>query len=350
MSDPFLEALRQAIELLRALPRSPGDTANARALLQKFAAAHPAASPEFLIDLAPGAEHADFDIYLEHPAGGTVGVTFREDAGRPWYVDYSEHWAANYVLHVGSMHVTVQEAMFAIQYLCESDPHLIESLVRDTLVGESVVSDPEVWAGHALDVSTDEVQEAADSFRHAHHLESAADTHAWLEQMGWSTHRFHSVLESGVRLRKMEEHLVAGRIESHFDAHRADFDVVHVFQAECDSADAAAVLARVASEVGLMPATQRLVSEPAGGPPRGPIIGALTVVRAYTLDAALRAAAPDAVVGPSEVGGRHVVAQVLRREPATVLDAATRRDVRERLVQDWVAVRMREVPIRWNWT
>lgn len=348
-SAAFTEALHHAIGLLRSLPRAPGDTADARERLREFSAAHPAVSPEFLIDLAPGAEHADFDVYLAHPAGGTVGVTFREDAGRPWYVDYSEHWAANYVLHVGSMRVTVQEAMFAIQYLSERDPDLVRSLVRDTLITEAGASDEAVWEGNTLDVSSQEVQEAADAFRHAHHLESAADTHAWLEQMGWSMHRFQAVLASGVRLRKMEERLVAGRIEPHFEAHRTDFDLVHAFRTECDEADTAEILARMAAEVGLMTATQRMMSERRGDLPIR-IDGALTTARAYTFEAAVRTAAPGEVVGPVELRGRHVVAQVLGREPATTLNATTRRAVRERLVDEWVIKRAREVPVRWNWT
>ena len=346
----FAEALHHAIALLRVLPRAPGDTPDARERLRGFAAAHPTTSPEFLIDLAPGAEHADFDIYLAHPAGGTVAVTFREDAGRPWYVDYSEHWAANYVLLVGSMRVTVQEALFAIQYLSERDPNLVGSLVRDSLLAEAAASDPEEWARTVLDVSAQETQDAADAFRHAHHLESAADTHAWLERMGWSTHRFKSVLASGVRLRKMEERLVAGRVETHFDAHRADFDLVHLFRIECDDAETAELLAKAAADVGLMPAVQRLLSERPSGPPvPRRVDGALTAVRAHTLDDAVRAAAPGQIVGPAEVRGRHVVAQMLAREPAATLDAATRRAVRERLVQEWLVVRAREVPVRWNW-
>lgn len=346
----FAQALHDAIALLRVLPRAPRDTPDARERLRGFAAAHPATSPEFLIDLAPGAEHADFDIYLAHPEGGTVAVTFREDAGRPWYVDYSEHWASNYVLLVGTMRVTVQEALFAIQYLSEREPNLVGSLVRDSLLAEAAASNPEEWAGSMLEVSAQEVQDAADAFRHAHQLESAADTHAWLERMGWSTHRFKSVLASGVRLRKMEERLVAGRVETYFDAHRADFELVHLFRVECDDAETAALLVKAAADVGLMTALQRLMSERPGGPPIPRIDGALTAARAHTLDDGVRAAEPGAIVGPAEVRGRHVVAQMLAREPAATLDAATRRAVRERLVQDWLAVRAREVPVQWNWT
>lgn len=346
-SAVFANAAHDAIALLRALPRAPGDTAEARKHLRAFAAAHPDASPEFLIDLAPGAEHADFDIYLEHPQGGTVAVTYREDAGRPWFVDYSEHWAANYVLHVGSKHVRVQEALFAIQYGAARNPDLVASLVRDTLLAEAMESDPNL--SESEDVSVQELQESADAFRYAHHLQSAADTHAWLEQMGWSMHRFQSVLATGVRLRRAEEKLVVGRIEPHFEACRADFDLVHVFRAECDDAVTAAALAQAAAGVGLMAATQRFVSEHAPGAPIGRVDGALATSRAYTFNAAIRAAAAGAVVGPLHERERHVVSQILAREPATTLDAPTRRAVRERLVQEWLAERTREVPIRWNW-
>jgi len=346
MTDAFSAAVSGAIALLRALPRTPADATAAREQLRAFVDAHPVAAPEFLVDSPPGAEHADFDIYLLHPEGGTVALSFREDAGKPWFVDYSEHWAANYVLHVGSQRVTIQEAMFAMQYLSERDPGLMESLVRDALLTEFADSEPDAWLGEALVVSDEEVQAAADSFRHAHQLQSASDTHAWLEQMGWSMHRFRSVLASGVLVRRIEERLVAGRIEGHFAEHRADFDRVQVFRAVCGDATLAERLVLSAREVGLMTATQRVAcTTPSAG-----LRGELLSTRAHALDDLLRTAVAGAIGGPTKDAGTWVVTQVLARDPATTLDSSTRSAVRERLVRDWAADRARTVPVRWNWT
>jgi hypothetical protein len=98
-----------------------------------------------------------------------------------------------------------------------------------------------------------------------------------------------------------------------------------------------------------MMAVHRLVSGPAGARPIHRVHGALTTARAYTLDDAISAAAPGAVIGPLQEGGGHVVAQLLAREAATALDSATRRAVLERLMQEWLAVRARDVSVRWNW-
>lgn len=339
----FSDALEEAVELLRDLPRAPAEKGEARIQLHAFAAAHPDVTPEYVIDLAPGAEHADFDVFLQHPDGGTVGITYREDAGRPWYVDYSAHWAANYVLHVGNTHVTVQEAMFSLQYLTEEAPDLLSTLVRDTLVADAVVSDPAVWAGSALDVSPEEVQAAADRFRQKHHLHSAAETHAWLDGMGWTTHRFRSVLASGVRVRKMEERLVADRIDAHFAEHRQDYDLVTSFRITCPDA---ALAARLAESRSLLSEMEVLAPELANLR----ISGTLGTAHAHSLDAPIRSAKPGAVIGPYVVDDQYIVVQAIARQAAHSLDAPTRRAVRERLVNEWVNARMREVPLRWNWS
>jgi putative peptide maturation system protein len=339
----FTDTLEDAVDLLRDLPRVPAAKEDARIQLQAFAAAHPEETPEYVIDLAPGAEHADFDIFLQHPDGGTVGITYRDDGGRPWYVDYSAHWAANYVLHVGNTHVTVQEAMFSLQYLTEQAPDLLTTLVRDTLVADAVVSDPDVWASSALDVSSDEVQAAADAFRQKHHLHSAADTHTWLAEMGWSTQRFRSVLASGARVRKMEERLVAHRIDAHFAEHRHDYDLVTVVRVACPDAALAARLAQSTSLLSEMEVRASLLAE-------ARVAGTVSTAYAHSVDAPIRSATPGAVVGPYVVDDQHVVAQVIARQPAHALDAPTRRAVRERLVAEWVSTRMRDVPLRWNWS
>lgn len=342
----FADTVNAAIALLRELPRAPASTGVAREHLRAFSAAHASAAPEFLVDCAPGAEHADFDIYLAHPEGGTVALSYRQDAGRPWFVDYSEHWASNYVLLVGSQRVTIQEAMFAIQYLSDGNPRLVESLVRDALLTEFAASEPDEWNAEVLTVTDDELQVAADAFRRANGLRSAADTHAWLGQMGWSMHRFHSVLASGVHIRRIEERLIGGRIDAHFSQHHADYDIVQLVHATCADRLTADSLAARAREVGLMTAAQALVREGAATVVRAELVSS----RAYELPHTLNSATPDSVVGPAQESGKWLVTHVLARVRVIELDTATRRVVRERLLRDWAATRATEVTVRWNWT
>ena len=346
--SPFEDALVGAVQLLRGLPHEPVAADAARERWRAFAAAHPAVGTELLVDRAPGAIRADFDLYLAHPEGGTVALSYRDDGARPWFVDYSEHWAANYVLHAGATDVSVQEALFAIQYLGETHPDIVRGLVRDALLVDAIAAAPEHWKTDALNVTADELQDAADRFRQRHGLESAADTMAWLDRMGWSVHQFRSVLSNGLEVRKMEEMLVGPQVEPHFEAHRADFDVVRCFRVTCGDAATAALLVASAG-AGLLSATQSLLAAPDAEADRvAELTGELTASRAYELGAAA-ATEPGTIVGPVLERQSHVVVQVLTRAPATTLDPATRHAVRERLMRKWVDKRIREVGVRWRW-
>ncbi|HKG95344.1 MAG TPA: TIGR04500 family putative peptide maturation system protein [Gemmatimonadaceae bacterium] len=332
----FRRALAEAADALAALPRSRAGVAAARERVARLAAAHPAVRLELAVDLPPASDDADYDLLIGHPGGGTVALGYRPDRGNPWFVDYAEHWAANYVLTVGGLPVTVQQALTALEVAGEGSPGLVDSLVEDALAARAMGVDPP-------EVTPDEAQAAVDAFRAARGLHSAAATHAWLARLGWSVELFQSLIENGVRARKLRERVTAAEVEPHFHAHRGDFDLVRVFRAETASAEDARRLAALAAVDGLLAAAGR-----ADGVSGGGVAGTLATARAHELPPELAGAPVGRVVGPMAARGRHWVGEVLGRSEAT-LDAATRAAVRDVLFRRWLDARRAEHAVRWHW-
>jgi hypothetical protein len=101
MAEPFEDALRTAVDLVRDLSRDRKDTAASKARFADWRSAHPGVPARLSVDCRPGWPFVEFDVLLEHPDGGTVGLTWRPDDGSPWTVAYADHWASNFVVTVG---------------------------------------------------------------------------------------------------------------------------------------------------------------------------------------------------------------------------------------------------------
>ena len=330
----FRAALADAADTLAALPRRRGAVDDARERVARLAAAHPAVRVDVAVQLAPASNEADYDLLLGHPDGGTLALTYRPDRGSPWFVDYADHWAANYVLTVGDLPLTVQQALTALQVRGAESPGLIESLIDDVLVEQEMERDrPEV--------TPDEAQAAVNAFRAARGLHSAAATHAWLARLGWSVELFQSLIENGVRARKLRERVTANDVEPYFHAHRRDFALVRLFRVETPTAHTAREIAERAAEQGLLGAVER-----GGG---GRVAGTLSTARAHELPPELADAPVGYIAGPALARGRHWVAEVLARDEVTLDDAATRSAVRDVLFRRWLDAQREGRAVRWHW-
>jgi putative peptide maturation system protein len=337
-SDAFRAALVAASELLLTLPRERAQVQAARERVSRFAGAHPVVRVDLAVDLKPGSSDADYDILIGHPNGGTVAVTYRPDNGNPWLVDYSEHWAANFVLTVGAdAPITAQQALTALEVRAGESPGLIDSLIDDAIVERAMDIDPPV-------VRPDELQAAVDAFRAARGLHSSASTHAWLSGLGLSVELFQTLIENGVRFRKMSERLTTGQIEPYFEEHRADFDVVRYFRVETRSAGTARRLAQLGEQHGLLSAAERASGELMAGA----VNGTFTTARAHELPPELAEADPLKVVGPIASKGKLWLAEILGRNGST-LDGATRIAVRDVLFRQWLDEQRSQRQVRWHW-
>jgi putative peptide maturation system protein len=336
--QPELEAaLIAGVAFLRELPRERVAVATARARLPAFRAAHPGLRIDLLVDQPPGSPRVDYDLFFGGADGSTIALNWRADAGLPWVVEYADHWAANFVVTVNRRDVTVQEALLFLQLAGQDRPGLMERLVEEKLVALALEADPP-------EVGDAEVQAAADRFRTAHRLHSAAATARWLEEAGLSRERFTELARAPAERRQLEERIAGDRIEPYFATHRPEFERVRCFRVDARSEAVAARLAAAAREPGLLDAAAALFPDLEDGETEA----ALRSEPAGSLPASLAAAAAGAIVGPEASGGRWWVAQVLSRRPAQ-LDEETRAVIRRRLFREWLARQREEAVVRWHW-
>ncbi len=81
-----------------------------------------------------------------------------------------------------------------------------------------------------LTVSEQAIQMEADQFRHAHNLENAADTQAWLDREQVDAALWEESINDQLIATKLSEHLFAADIERVFWDHRLTYDRVVLYQ------------------------------------------------------------------------------------------------------------------------
>lgn len=337
MSLAFRDILVDGSSLLRELPRRRDDVEEARARFEHFRASHPDLEADLLVDHPPGAPMVEYDLLIGHPDGGTVALSWRADHGSPWCVEHTEHWAANFVLSVNDVHVTVQHAILSLKLAAQRSPDVFTRLVDEQLIGQEIEKDPPP-------VSDEELQAEADVVRAANNLHRADATLRWLEEMSITTARFEDLLRFGVQVRTLKERVTRDGVAAYFDSHRPAFDVIQVFRLDSANDESVLRLADTARAVGLWPAVQSWSTEAQGVGIRG----SLASQYAFEAPTELAAAEAGAIVGPVADGGRYWMAVVLSRQ-AGKLDEPTREAIRDLLFEEWLAERRARADIRWHW-
>lgn len=337
MSLVLRDALIDGSSLLRELPRLRGDVAKAQARFDTFRASHPDLRADLLVDQLPGAPRVDYDILIAHPDGGTVALSWRADHGSPWCVEHTEHWAANFVLSVNDVHVTVQHAILSLRLGARRFPSQLTELVDEQLIGQEIEKDPPP-------VSDEELQAEADVVRAAHHLHRADATVRWLEELGLTTERFEDLLRFGVQVRKLKDRVTQDRAAAYFDAHARKFAVIRFFRLDGATEESARQLAETARAGGLWTAAQTWLV----GTPGREWSGSMLSRHAVELPPELAAAEPGEVVGPVADGLRYWIAEVLGRDTPR-LDEQTRSAIRDLLFEEWLAERRQHAVVRWHW-
>lgn len=79
-----------------------------------------------------------------------------------------------------------------------------------------------------LVVTDDELQQAANDFRHRRGLTSADQTSAWLDRQRLSVADFETVLENDLLIQKFQAHLADREVSAHFETHRDRYARVHL--------------------------------------------------------------------------------------------------------------------------
>jgi putative peptide maturation system protein len=338
MRDDFGAVLQEAATLLRDLPRAYREVPEAQRRTAAWRERHPNLRADLLVDRQPGSIHVDYDVLLGDPSGGTLTLTWQGEDSLPWSVCDADHWAANFVLSVnGSDGVTVQQALLALRMSAAEHPDLLDELVHQKLLLQAIERDPPP-------VTAEELQEAADRFRRANGLHTAAETARWLEELGLPEDQFGGVLELTVQGRKMKQRVTAEHLEAYFEAHRDRYDQLRLLEVRVPAPELAERLAAEARGAGLLAATEAVLRDSS----LPPVEGELVVRYAGTLPPPLRTASTGEIVGPHQEGRRYLVAQVYGRRAAR-LDNETREVVQEAVYQEWLARQRAAATVRWHW-
>lgn len=315
------------MELLRRLPRDRDRVPDARREVGAFGAAHPGLHPMLAVDRPPASPTVDYDLLLRHPDGGTVALAWRGDAGVPWAIEYSDHWAANYVVSVDGQHVSVQQALLTMRFTGWRSDDLMTDLVDWAIIHHELEASPR-------DTPEPELQAAADTFRAAHGLFTAEATEAWLRSLGLDLTQFSRMIAGAVETRRLAVRVTGG-----------DTAIDAFYAADPSRADRVGYLElRGPGPGGGRGLWARALERLQRGEP---VQGTIRQRYAFELPPVLATAAPGQVAGGG-AGPDTWVAEVLSRVPAP-LDGPTRRAIQDHLFRQWLARRREEATIRWHW-
>jgi putative peptide maturation system protein len=335
MNTSLQKTLCDVVLLLKELPRQRSSVESARAHFKRFEEAHHGVRCNLLVDEPPGSNMVDYDILLGPPDGGTVAVSWRPDEGVPWMVQYSDHWAANYVLTVNKHHVSIQSALIYLRTVLNQKPDLMNDLVNKVLIQEAINEAPPT-------VSNQETEKAVDEFRRSHGLYSAVAMRQWLDEMSLTMAALRELASGNVSARKLRKRVTAGKVQSYFDAHRKDFEALTIFRVQAPSKTAAVAIGKNARLSGLWMSLHKKGSLPPAAS------GELVTKHARDLPPEFAGASPDTIIGPHHSTEGDWVGQLLQRR-AAVLNDSTRARIEDLIFEDWLAERRKRASIRWHW-
>lgn len=335
LNEPVKQALSDSIGILRELPRQRALVEDSLARFQRFRTSHPEVRCDLLVDQPPGSETVDYDLLLSGHGGGTVAVTWHPDKGLPWTVQYSDHWAANYVLSVNELHVSIQSALIYFDAVLNQKPFLREHLINKLLIQEILTESPPA-------VSKREIEKALDDFRLVRGLSSAADTRLWLEKMSLTMDALRDLVAHNVRAGKLKKSITKNRAKPYFEAHRQDFDLFTLFRVWAPSRAMAVALGKAGRRSGLWTAIHKKSS------PLPPLKAELETLFTRELPPSSARSCPKAIIGPEPSPSGYWVGELLKREAAR-FDDRTRNSVEDLLFEEWLAERRERANVRWHW-
>jgi putative peptide maturation system protein len=283
---------------------------------------------------------SELDLLVGFDQVGTLLMSYGRDSGLPWPLRSVFRWRDGEVASINGRAFTFEELAGMLDFMW-TDRQLLRTIVDSHLVDEAI-------AERGLGASDDELQDAMDAYRAARGLEDPEATEAWLKNQGLSHHLFEQIIEKHVAAGKLRDQVVGGLEQAHFEQASDDYRGVYLGELIYPTRDQAAEAWRRLAE---MPqaffelAQDALVDAQASKTPS-------RHVWAHELapeerEQVLQRGA-GAVLAPRALGNRFVVTQV-QAVLAPRYDESTRRAIRDRLFDAWLADRHAEATIEWYW-
>jgi putative peptide maturation system protein len=297
-------------------------------------------------------DHESYDGSTHHALlvrredGPTLSVSVATGPGLPWPLRGVTRTRELDLLDVNGTRLAVAQALAGLEGLFHDRP-VMRRLIDACLVNEALSDEP-------VDLSAADLQVAADAFRRAKGLRSAADTRRWLDDRGLDLEGFAELVTRQAELDQLRLRITGGDVERWWQTHRDELATVLV------AWWAVAGTSNGSRPDGPSPAGR------SGGDTPARRIEALGRIRAAHRRGQAGAVASHRVIdlpaGLAPVGGAPRgtpvavtlgdgspgEAVVLDRSEA-VLDDGTRQLVAERLFDEWLAEGRRTARITWFW-
>lgn len=339
MNESLRAAVHDAFALLSTLRKERVPTDEAMERLRALKNQH----PDRWIDLVWERETFDDVIHydvLVGDGGDTWSVSYCADEETPWPVRGLQRINESLVVRVNDDPVYIHQAITSLDYAWHT-LHVGQHLIDTSLIDQELRERP-------IEVADEELAEALTEFRRKRRLFSAAQVERWLHDHGTTLVQLESHLRHEVARAKLRDRVAAGREDAYFRDHRDDFDRVRVARLYTPSEDQARALharlrerpedfLRVAQECFLAKGVE------------DSLFVTLQRSELHPEQAALLfSTRPGQVTPPMPGGDGYELAQVLAVVPAR-LDAATRRQIRDALFEQWLAERRRTARVEWFW-
>ncbi len=199
---------------------------------------------------------------------------------------------------------------------------------------------------HGIEVSDDELQQAADDFRVERELFDEESTENYLAANSLTYEDWELLLESDVITRKLRDALTDGKVKERFAVNRLSFDAATISRIIVKDEDVAKELrAEIVEEGADFHALARRHSIDAQTRPASGYVGVVKrKAMEPPIESAVFGAKPGEIVGPIKTDGGWELVKVESLHPAT-LDDDTREAIKSLLFEEWLDEQRRKARI-----
>lgn len=303
-----------------------------RAGFERLRIRHPDLQLDLLVDEEAFDGSLHLDLLVRTDSGRTVSLAVSPAPGLPWPLRGVVRAREYDLLEVEGVRMSVEDGVACIDTVFD-DRRLMRTLIDACIIRSALAEED-------IELSAAQLQEAADDFRRARGLRTAAATQAWLDERGMGPDRFAAVVEQQVRVGALRQRVVGDRVDEVFAEWAAQLEVLYVAWVDAPAGEAA--VRSAADELRDDPVRALVRARREGR------AGELVEWQVAELPEAFRALAPLTPGSTVRVGEPPVLATVLDRRPAA-LDGPTRHLLERRLFDEWLAERRRKATVRWLW-
>ena len=336
------DALRDALDVIRAIRGLPGDAARAR--VAALAARHPALRLHLVPERDEYSGRMEYGLLVRAPDVETAYLTARAPSATPWLLHQVHDFREGVLLAVDGESLSVGDAIAAL------DEHLAHASLRERMVTTCILN--RHLREHRYEVSDDELQAAVDEFRQRRGLHTAEATDRWMQATGTSHARLEQLAGTAVQVRKLRRDVCADRVEAELRAHADAFATAALIRIRVASAERArAARPDDLDRAGFLALAETMIAEELRGAAAGGVLDSVVVTRGELEPAFGDAvfAGAGRVVGPYATPDGVFLAYVSAIEPARELDARVRGLVERRCFDAWLDEQRAHASVEWNW-